>query len=265
MPLPRSAEVERRDRQHEDGWRGVAGTCGDLYRRDRGASGDTSCRSPRRRHDRRLWHAQPAPYVRSKNGLRPRLHLLHHPLWPWQFTARSLRACRGSDQRAVSTRAFNEVVLTAVDLTSWGADFPRRPGWGIWSCASCGWCPDCRACGIQFDRFIEGTEETDAGHRHRTRLIATPALELASTVTIMILKRMQPRPTCATMPSLCPRRPAACAPHDLCAGHHRRLSDRNRRYVRKFAQAGDVNAILTGCTSSLLAREGHPPPHGCRR
>jgi threonylcarbamoyladenosine tRNA methylthiotransferase MtaB len=45
-------------------------------------------------------------------------------------------------------KGFLEVVLTGVDLTSWGADLPGRRGWAIWSCASCGWCRICRGCGF---------------------------------------------------------------------------------------------------------------------
>jgi threonylcarbamoyladenosine tRNA methylthiotransferase MtaB len=44
-------------------------------------------------------------------------------------------------------KGFNEVVLTGVDLTSWGADLPANPALVTLSCASCGWCPICRAYG----------------------------------------------------------------------------------------------------------------------
>ena len=66
---------------------------------------------------------------RHPERLRPSLHLLHHPV-----RARRSRsvppAAVVAEVQALVASGHREVVLTGVDLTSWGADLPDRPRLG---------------------------------------------------------------------------------------------------------------------------------------
>ncbi len=105
--------------------------------RDRGASGDRVRR--------------PRPRLRAgAAGLRPPLHLLHHPVRPRPEPHRC-RSAPSSRRCAPWSRAgYHEIVLTGVDITCYGADLPGAPtlgpddpppaGAGAGTCRGCA-CP----------------------------------------------------------------------------------------------------------------------------
>ena len=67
---------------------------------------------------------------RGPAGLRPPLHLLHHPL----SAAAPAGACRPSGSsaqaRALVESGYRELVVTGVDITSYGRDLPGQPSLG---------------------------------------------------------------------------------------------------------------------------------------
>ena len=71
-----------------------------------------------------------ARLCRGAERLRPPLHLLRHPLRPRQFALGRRPARWSSRSAAWPPRAISEVVLTGVDITSWGADLPGAPTLG---------------------------------------------------------------------------------------------------------------------------------------
>ena len=69
--------------------------------------------------------------------LRSPLHLLHHSLWPREFPFGVPAGVVVDQIKRLVERGYNEVVLTGVDLTSWGCGpAGSSPSWAIWSCAS---------------------------------------------------------------------------------------------------------------------------------
>jgi threonylcarbamoyladenosine tRNA methylthiotransferase MtaB len=84
-------------------------------------------------------------YVQVQNGCDHRCTFCIIPFG--RGNSRSVPAGVVVDQiKRLVDKGFNEVVLTGVDLTSWGADLPAQPRLGIWFCASCALCPICRVC-----------------------------------------------------------------------------------------------------------------------
>ena len=63
--------------------------------------------------------------------------------------------------RALVEAGYREVVLTGVDIASYGADLPGRHGSASW-CAGCWrWCRTCRGCGCR--RSIRPRSTTTSG------------------------------------------------------------------------------------------------------
>ena len=88
-----------------------------LVTRDRGAS-------------RRRFRGPRARLRRGAAGLRPSLHLLHHPLRPrHQPLGAGGRGRRARRARLVEA-GYREIVLTGVDITAYGADLPGAPTLG---------------------------------------------------------------------------------------------------------------------------------------
>ena len=78
----------------------------------------------------RWFPARAAAGVRAgPERLRPSLYVLHHPLWPRQFVVPMGAAVE--QVRALVKHGHAEIVLTGVDLTSYGADLPGAPKLGM--------------------------------------------------------------------------------------------------------------------------------------
>jgi threonylcarbamoyladenosine tRNA methylthiotransferase MtaB len=85
-------------------------------------------------------------YVQVQNGCDHRCTFCIIPYG--RGNSRSVPAGVVVDQiKRLVDKGFNEVVLTGVDLTSWGADLPAAPRLGDLSCASFGWCLIFQDCG----------------------------------------------------------------------------------------------------------------------
>ena len=128
-------------------------------------------------------------------------------------------------------KGFNEVVLTGVDLTSWGADLPgdAAPGRSGAAHPAAGARP--AAAADQLDRFDRGRRGADGGDRDRAAADAASAPVAAG--------RRRPDPEADEAPPPARRRDpvlrggAPPAPrHGLRRRHHRRLPDRDRGDVR---------------------------------
>jgi threonylcarbamoyladenosine tRNA methylthiotransferase MtaB len=119
--------VGNHEKMQAETWRGIAAP--DLIGADRAGAG-------RRHHVGARNRRAPDRRVRAAPGLcpgperlRPPLHLLHHPLRPRQLAVGPGGVVVEQINRLVD-KGFNEVVLTGVDLTSWGADLPGTPKLG---------------------------------------------------------------------------------------------------------------------------------------
>ena len=95
-----------------------------------GASSTTSwrCGTRRRASDRCLCRPQPG-FRAGAERLRSPLHVLHHPVRPRQF-ALGADGRRGRRRAPARRQRLREIVLTGVDITSYGADLPGAPKLG---------------------------------------------------------------------------------------------------------------------------------------
>ena len=76
-------------------------------------------------------HRRPRPRFRADTErLRSSLHLLHHPVRPRQFALGAARRREVEQVRRLIERGYREIVLTGVDLTSYGAGLPGAPRLG---------------------------------------------------------------------------------------------------------------------------------------
>ena len=154
------------------------------HRRQREGRSTTSCRVTRDR--RAIWSTaierQGPRLLAGPERLRSPLHILHHPLWP-RPNSRS-RAARRDDRadRATGRRAaIDEIVLTGVDLTSYGADLPERAQLGrAGAPASSAQFPSFAACGCPRSTRSRSTRQLVAAIAERAAADAAPASVAAS-------------------------------------------------------------------------------------
>ena len=135
-------------------------------------------------------------------------------------------------------RGFNEVVLTGVDLTSWGADLdgraaarrPRRGG----PARRAG---PARACACRSIDSVEADPRLIEAIATEPRLMPHLHLSLQAGDDL-ILKRMKRRHLRDDAIAFCASRAGGAARHGVRRRHHRRLPDRDRGDVRELAAAG---------------------------
>ena len=177
---------------------------------------------PRQRHHER--HARPrahlvdahrGPRPRLRPGaerLRPSLHLLHHPLWPRQFALGA--DGRGGRAGAAAGRAtaIAEIVLTGVDITSYGADLPGAPTLGKLVKPILRHVPELPRLRLSSIDSIEADDDLLDAHRRRA------AADAASASVAAGRRRHDPEaheapPSAATMRSrFCAEAPRRCGP-----------------------------------------------------
>ena len=188
--------------------------------------------------DRRL-RERPAARVRAgAERLRPSLHLLHHPLWPRQFALGADGRGGRSGAARWSKRGHAEIVLTGVDLTSYGADLPGAPKLGMLTKQILRACAGAEAAAHLLDRFDRGRRRS-AGCASPTTTRLMPHLHLSlQSGDDMILKRMKRRHSRQRCDRVLRPGAAPAAGHRLRRRHHRRLSDRDRGDVLALARSG---------------------------
>ena len=123
--------------------------------------------------------------------------------------------------RRLSARGFREIVLTGVDLTSWGGDLPERPGLGRLVRAILHGVPELERLRLSSIDCIEADPELRAAFAEEERLMPYLHLSLQSGDD-MILKRMKRRHLRADAVALCAElrrlRPDMAFGADLIAG-----------------------------------------------
>jgi len=131
---------------------------------------------------------------------------------------------------------------------------------------SCGWLPEPAALADQFDRFPRGGREPDwLGPSPPNAPDATLHLSLQHGLNDMIPERDEAPPPAQTIAIPLPSTPAAAPPTMNFGADISRLSDRNRRYVRKFAFKLVTDAIDLAARLSPAPPRRHPRRNGCRR
>ena len=113
-------------------------------------------------------------YVQVQNGCDHRCTFCIIPYG--RGNSRSVPAATVVEQVArLVDRGFNEVVLTGVDLTSWGADLDGAPRLGDLVAAVLRGVPDLPRLRLSLDRLGRGRPAADRGDRRRAAADAAPA------------------------------------------------------------------------------------------
>ena len=181
-------------------------------------------------HDRRLRRARPAPSCRSRTAATIAAPSASFPSAA-AIRARSRRATRSSRSAASSPTAIREIVLSGVDITSWGADLPGQPRLGNLVRRILKAVPELKRLRLSSIDSIEADDELMRAIAEEERLMPHLHLSLQAGDD-MILKRMKRRHLARAFDRLLRRGAAAAARHRLRRRPHRRLSDRDRRDVR---------------------------------
>ena len=195
-------------------------------------------------------------YVQVQNGCDHRCTFCIIPYG--RGNSRSVPAGVVVDQiKRLVGRGYNEVVLTGVDLTSWGADLPGAPRLGdlVMRISAAGARPAAPADFV--DRLDRGRREPDAGHRDRA------AADAASAPVAPAWRRPDPQADEAPPPArrrhCLLRGGAQAAPrHGLRADIIAGFPDRDRGGLRQFAEAGRGLRLTWLHVFPLLARPGTP-------
>ncbi len=125
--------------------------------------------------------------------------------------------------RRLRRQGFREIVLTGVDLTSWGADLPGAPRLGTLARAILAGVPELERLRLSSVDCIEIDPELIACFAEEARLMPYLHLSLQSGDD-MILKRMKRRHSRAAAVALCAEAASAAPGHGLRRRPHRRLS-----------------------------------------
>ncbi len=134
-------------------------------------------------------------------------------------------------------RGVNEIVLTGVDITAWGADLPGRPKLGSLVRAILKHVPELPRLRLTSIDSVEADPALVRAIAEEERLMPHLHLSLQSGDD-MILKRMKRRHSRADAIRFCERGPAAPPRRRLRRRSDRRLPDRDGGDVRKHAPAG---------------------------
>ena len=158
--------------------------------------------------------------------------------------------------RRLAAHGYRELVLTGVDITSYGADLPARRGSARWSSAFSRRCRSWRGCGCR--RSIRWRPMPICSMRLANEPRLMPHLHLSlQSGDDLILKRMKRRHTRARRHRvLRPSAPLA-ARCRLRRRHHRRLPDRDRGHVRALARSGGRMRADAAARLSVLAAARH--------
>ena len=150
--------------------------------------------------------------------------------------SRSVPAGEAVEQvRRLVANGYSEIVLSGVDITSWGNDLPGKPKLGNLVRRMLKLVPELKRLRLSSIDSIEADEELVRAFAEEERLMPHVHLSLQSGDD-MILKRMKRRHSRAEFDCLLREAARLAARYHLRRRHHRRLSDRDGSDVRQFAQ-----------------------------
>ena len=158
--------------------------------------------------------------------------------------------------RALAERGHAEIVLTGVDLTSYGADLPGAPKLGVLTKQILRHVPELQRLRISSIDSIEVDRDLLDVIADDARLMPHLHLSLQSGDD-MILKRMKRRHSRSRGDRVLRAGAAAAAGHRARRRHHRRIPDRDRRHVRALAADGRGMRPDLPARVSLFAAPGH--------
>ena len=207
--------------------------------------------------DRR--HRRPRAGLRAgAERLRPSLHVLHHPVRPRELALGA--DGRGGRRRCAgwSSNGYREVVLTGVDITSYGADLPGAPRLGKLCRQILKHVPELAAAAPLLDRLGRGRPRPARRHRQRA------AADAASASLAAAWRR--PHPQAHEAAALARRRDrvlatrcAGCAPTSCSAPISSRAFRPRPRRCSRARSTWWTNAGSRTCMSSpSRARPGTP-------
>ena len=163
--------------------------------------------------------------------------------------------------RRLVDKGFREVVLTGVDLTSWGADLPAQPRLGDLVLRILKLVPDLPRLRISSIDSIEADEALMQAIATEPRLMPHLHLSLQAGDD-MILKRMKRRHLRDDAIRFCEEARRLRARHRLRRRHHRGLPDRDRGDVRQLAETSrGLRADLPACLPLQPAQRHSGCPH----
>ena len=158
--------------------------------------------------------------------------------------------------RALVERGHAEIVLTGVDLTSYGADLPGAPKLGQLTKQILRHVPELKRLRISSIDSIEADRDLLDVIADDERLMPHLHLSLQSGDDL-ILKRMKRRHSRARCHRILRAGAAAAAGHRARRRHHRGLSDRDRGNVRALAGSGRGMRSHLPARVSLFKTSGH--------
>jgi threonylcarbamoyladenosine tRNA methylthiotransferase MtaB len=194
-------------------------------------------------------------YVQVQNGCDHRCTFCIIPYG--RGNSRSVPAGVVVDQiKRLVDRGYNEVVLTGVDLTSWGGDLPGTPRLGDLVMRILRLVPDLPRLRISSIDSIEADDNLMEAIATEPRLMPHLHLSLQHGHDL-ILKRMKRRHLRDDAIALLRRGPPPPPRHDLRRRHHRGLPDRDGGHVRRLAAPGGGVRPDLAARLPLFAAPGH--------
>ena len=171
--------------------------------------------------------------------------------------------------RRLVEHGYREVVLTGVDLTSYGADLPGAPRLGALVKQILKHVPELARLRLSSIDSVEADRDLLDAFANEPRLMPHLHLSLQAGDDL-ILKRMKRRHLRADAIAFCERAAAAAARRGVRRRHHRRLSDRDRGDVRALARPGrrmrpDAPARLPVLAAARHAGRAHAAGAARRR
>ena len=146
--------------------------------------------------------------------------------------------------RRLVERGYREVVLTGVDLTSYGAGLPGAPTLGRLVQQILKHVPELARLRLSSIDSVEADRDLLDALAEEARLMPHLHLSLQAGDDL-ILKRMKRRHSARRCHRLLPTGAAAAARHGVRRRHHRRLSDRDRGDVQAARSISSTHCGLT--------------------
>ena len=160
-----------------------------------------------------------------------------------------------ADVRRLVANGYCEVVLTGVDITSYGADLPGAPKLGTLVKQILKHVPELKRLRLSSIDSVEADRDLIDAFAQDERLMPHLHLSLQAGDDL-ILKRMKRRHSRKDAIAFCDDVAPAAAGHRVRRRYHRRLPDRDRRHVPKFARSGRCVRAYAPSRLSVLGAGG---------